>query len=106
MKINIYLNEIRIFLNKYYGIIILVLSHTLFSTVNASVKVLYQNSVRSWNSFQIILIRMIPTYILAMIYYKYSKTLEKNTSTLNTRLFLFLRGLFGFIGIYCTYYSI
>ncbi|EMR09750.1 hypothetical protein PNEG_01935 [Pneumocystis murina B123] len=106
MKINTYFNKIKIFFNKYYGIAILVLSHTLFSTVNASVKMLYQNSVRSWNSFQIILIRMIPTYILTIIYSRCVGTIEKSATNLNVRFFLFLRGFFGFIGICCTYYSI
>ncbi|KTW28101.1 hypothetical protein T552_01962 [Pneumocystis carinii B80] len=105
-KINIYISKIKIFFSKYYGIGILVLSHTLLSTVNACVKMLYQNSVRSWNAFQIILIRMVPTYILAIIYYKCAETMEKGASNINTRIFLFLRGFFGFIGIYCTYYSI
>ncbi|KAG5518508.1 hypothetical protein PMAC_002904 [Pneumocystis sp. 'macacae'] len=99
-------NKIQLFFRKYYGITVLILSQPLYSTMNVCVKILSQNPVRPWSTFQVILFRMVPTYILGTIYYRYSKTSCKCYPDIKTRIFLFLRSLFGFIGLCGVYYSI
>ncbi|KTW30033.1 uncharacterized protein T551_01977 [Pneumocystis jirovecii RU7] len=99
-------NKIRLFFNKYYGITVLILSQPLYSTMNVCVKILSQNPIRPWSTFQIILFRMVPTYVLGIIYYRYSKTSSRCYTDLKTKIFLLLRSLFGFIGLCGVYYSI
>ncbi|KAG5438191.1 hypothetical protein PCANB_003042 [Pneumocystis canis] len=107
-------SKIQVFFNKYYGMGALILSQPLYSTMNVCVKVLSQNPIQPWNAFQVIFFRMVPTFIFTIIYNKFFKISRKYAvetshqyhSNLKVKFFLFLRGIFGFIGLCSIYYSI
>ncbi|ODV86852.1 hypothetical protein CANARDRAFT_195992 [[Candida] arabinofermentans NRRL YB-2248] len=65
--------------------------------------ILQDENYQNINPFHILFIRMIITYICCYGYAKYQKIEHFPYGKKGYRLFIFFRGFFGFVGVYCSY---
>ncbi|KAK2462436.1 hypothetical protein APHAL10511_005533 [Amanita phalloides] len=85
------------------GLLLIVASEGFFVLMSAAVKVLTGSGVPL---FEILLVRMIATYICSVAYMFYAKISDPILGPQGVRHLLFCRGIFGFVGTFCTYYSL
>lgn len=91
------------------GVVLLVVSHFLTSVMFVACKLLEadENFKEPISPIQILFVRMLITYLLCLVYMYLTKKVEDAPfGPRSQRVFLVLRGVFGFIGVFGIYYSL
>ncbi|KAK2462437.1 hypothetical protein APHAL10511_005534 [Amanita phalloides] len=97
------LKTVRTIVECNFGLLLVVASEGFYALMNTAVKVLMGLGVPV---FEILLVRMIATYIFSVVYMFYAKVSDPILGPQGVRHLLFCRGISGFFGAFGMYYSL
>jgi len=97
---------LRALVKNNAGLLLVVASEVFFVFMNVSVKVLTTDGESEVSILEIILLRMIVTYVFSVAYMYCSGISDPILGPPGVRLLLMSRGFFGFIGLFGIYYTL
>ncbi|KAK8075064.1 hypothetical protein PG997_009727 [Apiospora hydei] len=98
--------KLRAFHERNFGLFLVFLAEIFASLMTMTTRLLETGFETKFHALQIIFVRMLATAILGSLYMWIKKVPDFPLGDRSVRGLLFLRGCAGFMGLFCSYYSL